>query len=151
MLNRTSSHIWGRWYLPMFLLRDRLFTLMYIASFIALSNQDQNKRGTIICVNVTSNSQRPYMVVPYVKGLSESLKMIAENMGYKYILKEAIPSKASWWLPKIKIPSQRRVESSIDKMQQGGLWWWIHWEVIKNIWREVQGKPYGPLPNIWPF
>ena len=35
-------------------------------------------------------------------------------MGSKYILKEAIPSKASWWLPKIKIPSQRRVLSSID-------------------------------------
>ena len=36
MLNRTSSHMCGRWYLPMFLLRDGLFTLMYIASLIAL-------------------------------------------------------------------------------------------------------------------
>ena len=36
MLNRTSSHICGRWYLPMFLFRDGLLTLMYRASFIAL-------------------------------------------------------------------------------------------------------------------
>ena len=28
MLFRTSSHMWGRWYLPIFLLRDGLFTLM---------------------------------------------------------------------------------------------------------------------------
>ena len=33
-LHRTSSHIWGRWYLPMFLFRDGLFTLMYRASFM---------------------------------------------------------------------------------------------------------------------
>ena len=36
MLNRTSSHICGRWYLPMFLFRDGLLTLMYRTSFIAL-------------------------------------------------------------------------------------------------------------------
>ena len=33
MLNKTSSHMWGRWYLPMFLFRDGLLTLMYIDSF----------------------------------------------------------------------------------------------------------------------
>ena len=36
VLNRTSSQMWGRWYLSMFLLRDGLLTLMYNASFIAL-------------------------------------------------------------------------------------------------------------------
>ena len=36
MLNRTSSHICGRWYLPTFLLRDGSLALMYIASFMAL-------------------------------------------------------------------------------------------------------------------
>ena len=36
VLCRTSSHIWGRWYLPMFLFRDGLFTLMYNASLIHL-------------------------------------------------------------------------------------------------------------------
>ena len=37
-LCRTSSQICGRWYLPTFLLRDRLFALMYRASFISLVN-----------------------------------------------------------------------------------------------------------------
>ena len=33
MLCRASSHICGRWYLPMFLFRDELLTLMYRACF----------------------------------------------------------------------------------------------------------------------
>ena len=36
MLSRTSPHICSRWYLPMFLFRDGLFTLMYRASFMVL-------------------------------------------------------------------------------------------------------------------
>ena len=36
MLNRTSSQVCGRWYLPMFLLRDGLLALMYRASFMVL-------------------------------------------------------------------------------------------------------------------
>ena len=36
VLNRTSSHIWGRWYLPMFLFRDGLLTLVYNASLMVL-------------------------------------------------------------------------------------------------------------------
>ena len=36
VLNRTSSQILGRWYLPIILLRDGLLTLIYNASFIVL-------------------------------------------------------------------------------------------------------------------
>ena len=36
VLNRTSSHMWGRWYLPMFLFRDGLLTLTYRTSLMAL-------------------------------------------------------------------------------------------------------------------
>ena len=36
VLSRTSSQMWGRWYLPIFLLWDGLLTLIYNASFIAL-------------------------------------------------------------------------------------------------------------------
>ena len=36
MLSRTSSHMCGRWYLPTFLFRDGLLTLINRASFIAL-------------------------------------------------------------------------------------------------------------------
>ena len=36
MLSKTPSHICGRWYLPIFLFRDGLLTLMYRASFMVL-------------------------------------------------------------------------------------------------------------------
>ena len=36
MLSRTSYHMCGRWYLPIFLFRDGLLTLMYKASVISL-------------------------------------------------------------------------------------------------------------------
>ena len=36
LLIRTSPHICGRWYLPMFLFRDGLLTLMNIDSLISL-------------------------------------------------------------------------------------------------------------------
>ena len=36
LLTWTSSHMWGRWYLPMFLLRDGLLTLINIDSLISL-------------------------------------------------------------------------------------------------------------------
>ena len=59
------------------------------------SQLDQNKRGTNISTNATAGNQRPYMVVPYLKGLSESIEMYAENMEYRYTAREVIPSKAS--------------------------------------------------------
>ena len=37
VLTRTPSHICGRLYLPMFLLRMGLFTLMYMDSFIVVA------------------------------------------------------------------------------------------------------------------
>ena len=36
MVNRTSSYMWDRGYLPIFLFRDGLLTHMYIDSFISL-------------------------------------------------------------------------------------------------------------------
>ena len=36
MFNETSSHMWGSWYLPMLLLKDRSLTLMNISSLMVL-------------------------------------------------------------------------------------------------------------------
>ena len=36
LLTRTLSHMWGRWYLPIFLFRDGLLTLIYIDFLINL-------------------------------------------------------------------------------------------------------------------
>ena len=44
---------------------------------------------------MTGIQKQNYIVVPYYKGLSESLKRTCQNMECKYTLKEEIPSKAS--------------------------------------------------------
>ena len=62
---------------------------------IAPPKQDQIKRGTNISASATSGNQKPYMVVPYVKGLSESLKNIYRKHGVQVYYKGVIPSKTS--------------------------------------------------------
>ena len=46
----------------------------------APSRQDQNKRDNTI-TNNTSGNRKPYMVLPYVKGLSESMKNVCNKHG----------------------------------------------------------------------
>ena len=53
----------------------------------APSKQDQNKRGTNISANAASGNQKPYMVVPYVKGLNESLKNVCRKHGVQVYYK----------------------------------------------------------------
>ena len=66
------------------------------------------------------------MVVMNAKGLSESLKNVCRKHGVQVHFKHALPSKASWWLPRIRILSQRRVVSSIDTNVTG-------WNVMMNV------------------
>ena len=77
----------------------------------AKKTRTQNKNTN---VSNSNQSQKPYIVVPYHKGVSESLKRPARNMVYRCTLEEEKPSKASWWPPRIKIQSLKRVGSSID-------------------------------------
>ena len=54
MLFRTSSHMWGRWYLPMFLFRDGLLTFMYITFFnqpheVVILPPHYNGEGVLRC------------------------------------------------------------------------------------------------------
>ena len=64
--------------------------------------------------NVTSINQRPYMVVPYYKGLSESLKRICGKHGVQVYFKGGNTIKNLLVPQRIKIQSSRRVGSSID-------------------------------------
>ena len=50
----------------------------------------------------------------------------ATNTGYRCTTKEAIQSKASWWLPKVKITSQWKVASFTDSNAKG-------WTVMMSI------------------
>ena len=53
----------------------------------APTRHDQRKRDDTNANNTTGN-KKPYIVLPYVKGLSESMKNVCNNMGYRYITKE---------------------------------------------------------------
>ena len=48
---------------------------------INVSTQDQKKRGTNISTNAIAGNQRPYMVVPYVKGQRKHKKCIQKTWG----------------------------------------------------------------------
>ena len=56
LLIRTSSHMWGRWYLPMFLFRDGLLTLMNIYSLI---NQERFCSSLPIMLKLSSVVEWP--------------------------------------------------------------------------------------------
>ena len=53
------------------------------------------KRKNTTQTGQNNTNQKPYMVVPYYRGLSESLKKHAVDMECKSTLKEATPSKTS--------------------------------------------------------
>ena len=91
----------------------------------APSKQDQNKRGTNISANSASGNQKSYIVVPYVKGLSENLKNVCRKHGVQVYCKAGNTIKSLLMSPKDKISSQRRVASSIDTNVRG-------WSVMMN-------------------
>ena len=68
----------------------------------APSNQDQNERGTNISANATSDNQRPCMAVPYVNGLSESLKIVCRKHGVQVYFKGGNTIKNLSMVPKDK-------------------------------------------------
>ena len=72
------------------------------------ASQDKDQRGTKICANVTSNSQRPYMVVPCAKGLSESLKNVCRKHGVQVHFKGGNTIKILLVAPKDKDPITKK-------------------------------------------
>ena len=89
--------------------------------------QSRNKGKRLTDNNTKSTTRRTYITVPYSKGLRESFKKTpARNMAYKSTLEEARPSKTSWWQPKIKTTSPRRVASYIGTSVTG-------WNAMKSI------------------
>ena len=60
------------------------------------------------------NQQKPYMVVPYYRGLSESLKKICSRHGMQVYFKGGSTIKNLLMAPKDKDPIMKKVGSSID-------------------------------------
>ena len=111
ILNRTSSHICGRWYLPTFLLRDGSLALMYITSFMALlrflsSFPTILKFSNLMLWPVVH--QQPSLMVPYYQGLSESVKRTCNKYGVQVYFKGGVTIKSLLMAPKDQDPMLKR-------------------------------------------
>ena len=74
---------------------------------LTTASMKQNKKtsinqGTVKNTARTGSNNKPYIVVPYIQGMSESCKNICRKKGVKCISKEAIPWGTSWMHPKDK-------------------------------------------------
>ena len=69
------------------------------------------KKSTKNNASNQKNYQRPYIVVSYYQGLSESLKRTCNKYGVQVHFKGGVTIKTSWWSPR---PMLKKVGSSID-------------------------------------
>ena len=73
-----------------------------------------------------NNNQKPYMVVPYYNGLSESIKRSCRKYGVQVHFKGGLTIKNLIMSPKDKDPILKKVESYTDTHVTG-------WNVMKSI------------------
>ena len=85
---------------------------------------NKNRRGTDNSDN--SSNQKPYMAVPYYKGVSQSLKKVCNKHGVQVCFKGGNTIKNLLVAPKDQDPIQKKVKSSIDTSVTG-------WNVMRNI------------------
>ena len=76
--------------------------------------------------NIQQNYQRPYMVVPYYQGLSESLKRTCNKYGVQVYFRGGVTIKNLLMVPKDQDPMLKKVGSSTDINVIG-------WTVMRNI------------------
>ena len=70
--------------------------------------QDQNKTGTNTTTNATAGNQGPYIVVPYVKGLNESIKNVCRKHRVQVHCKGGNTIKSLLMTPKDKDPITKK-------------------------------------------
>ena len=90
------------------------------------------KRRETTQTGQNNTNPKPYMVVPYYRGLSMSLKKVCSRHGVQVYFKGGNTIKIPQWPQKIKIQSWRRVGSSIDINVIG-------WTVMRNTLENPQG------------
>ena len=83
----------------MFLFRDGLLTLIYRASFIALLSSSALQQN---------DNLKPYITVPYYKGLSESVKKKYNNYGVQVYFRGGTTIKNLLVAPKNKDPMLKK-------------------------------------------
>ena len=70
--------------------------------------KNNNRRGINNSGNNTNNNQNPYMVVPYSKGLSESLKKACSKQWVQVYFKGGMTIKNLLVVPKDKDPTLKK-------------------------------------------
>ena len=148
MLSRTSSQICGRWYLPMFLLRDGLLALLYRTSFMVLKRFWSSLPSMVKLSIVTS---WPEMLWWSYMGLSESYKNICKQYGIDVHLKGGQTIKDHPMSPKDKDPINKKV-GSYTGISVTGLIVMMNilvsqLEILKRGWRNIS-RPYLPYMTI---
>ena len=93
------------------------------------SANKKEKMPLKLVITTTRNHTWWYLII---EGWVRAWRKCAAGMECKSILKEAIPSRTSWWPQKTKIQSWRRVGSSIDTNVVG-------WIVMRNTLESPQG------------
>ena len=94
---------------------------------IKTKNPAKNNNRSNTTDSGRNNNQNQYMIVPYCKGLTESLKKVCSKHGVQVYFKGG--KQIQVW--------------------QGGVWWRVYWRIFMNIWREVQRTLKGPFPIIY--
>ena len=117
VLNRTSSQMWGRWYLPVFLFRDRLFTIMYIDSLVVLAMY--------------------WSLPPYnakaINGCFMTFGVTMIKWGGLQIFLEPFP-QCSWGFTKVLIITIH--PATTEPVYHPTFWWWglCTWEPPEGLW-----------------
>ena len=93
----------------------------------AQTNSVNNRKDTNTSASTTSNNQRPHMVIPYTKGLSESLKNVCSKHRIQLFFRGGTTIRNLPVALKDKDPiTKKRVELFIEINVTG-------WSVMKNI------------------
>ena len=110
------------------------------------NNPKQNRNNNK--PNRSNTSNRTTITVPYNKGLSESFKNIGKKFGIQVHFKSGRTLKEELVAPKDKDHITKKsgviYRFKCDRLECDEEY---IGETIKNIWREIQRTPKGPLPH----
>ena len=102
--------------------------------------------------NNQANYQKPYMVVPYYKGLSESVKRTCNKHGVQVYFRGGVTIKNLLMAPKDQDPMLKKSGVIYRyKCEKSRVWWGVYRRVLQNFWRKVQRTSEDPIPHLWPL
>ena len=86
-----------------------------------------------------------HIVIPYIQGLCESIKMICGRYGIQTHFKVGAPSRTSWSPERQSPHGLPKWCHILVSMWGPHMWWWIHRGKLQDLWWKIQRAPEGPL------